>query len=191
MTVDSTTPDDWFKSSSGLAWRVVGAPIDRVPAPEDLLANLEFALRISAKIATLNEALQGALAAGSAAAERWRSSGAHPQDMNGVYQFLRKADVPGRSEVGRILRNPKPHPAPGAGTPVVYVLLRGGTIVYVGQSTDVKARVGSHRATKSFDAVELYICDSVLEAADLEAVLINQHLPQYNKRIERRNGSAA
>jgi predicted GIY-YIG superfamily endonuclease len=193
MIVDATTPDadlNWFRSSSGISWRVVGAPAERVPAPDDLLANVEHVLRVTAKIATLTDALQDAINATAVAAERWRSSGAHPRDMENVYQILRDGSVPGRGAMSPILRNPKPHPAPDAGVPVVYVLLRRGTIVYVGQSTDVKSRVSSHRRTKSFDAVELYVCDSQLEAADLEAVLIDQHRPQYNKRIERRNGAA-
>lgn len=76
------------------------------------------------------------------------------------------------------------------GVHCVYVLMQHGVVVYIGRSRNLNARLSSHRASgNKFDDWEVYPCRSADEAADLEAVLQQQHRPIRNKRTERRRAS--
>ena len=61
----------------------------------------------------------------------------------------------------------------------IYFLVKDGKIVYVGQSTNVFARVGTHKTDKDFDKAVYFECSST-ELDDLEYELINILQPQYN-----------
>lgn len=78
--------------------------------------------------------------------------------------------------------------------PTVYALRDvDGTIVYIGLTQDFRTRLISHNYTKR-DAIhswEAWACDTEAEMRDLEAILIDQHRPRLNKRVETRNGAAA
>jgi hypothetical protein len=60
-----------------------------------------------------------------------------------------------------------------------YILLDGGTIVYVGQSINLGGRVYSHLTDKLFDAVR-YLSVPRAELDDTEACLIWAFRPKYN-----------
>jgi hypothetical protein len=76
---------------------------------------------------------------------------------------------------------------PGKGTHTVYVLLRHGVCVYIGRSRNVKDRLKQHRHnSNNYDDYQIYICKSLEESKDLEAILQQQHRPIRNKRIENR-----
>ena len=62
----------------------------------------------------------------------------------------------------------------------IYFLVKDGKIVYVGQSTNIFARVGTHKTDKDFDKAVYFECPST-ELDDLEYELINILQPQYNK----------
>lgn len=70
---------------------------------------------------------------------------------------------------------------------LVYVLIKDNQIVYVGRSTDLKARLRQHRKDKTFDRFEYKICKDRHEMQDLEALLIQQFNPKYNVRVEKRS----
>lgn len=65
----------------------------------------------------------------------------------------------------------------------VYFLLRGATIVYIGQSVDVFSRVRQHRSeqAKLFDSAAFLPCDPALLDA-LESALIHLFRPHLNRR---------
>jgi len=62
----------------------------------------------------------------------------------------------------------------------VYFLIKNGSIVYVGQSTDVHARIATHRRDKEFDRVTIIWCppDSLLK---VEAKYIAKFRPVLNR----------
>jgi excinuclease UvrABC nuclease subunit len=62
----------------------------------------------------------------------------------------------------------------------IYFLLQGEKIVYIGQSTNIYARVCSHitEGKKTFDNVRVYYTNKNLDG--LERKLINHYLPLYN-----------
>ena len=62
----------------------------------------------------------------------------------------------------------------------IYFLVKDGKIVYVGQSTNIFARVGTHKTDKDFDKAIYFECPST-ELDDLEYELINILQPEYNK----------
>ena len=62
----------------------------------------------------------------------------------------------------------------------IYFLIKDKKIVYVGQSTNIFARVGAHKMDKDFDKAVYFECPST-ELDDLEYELINILQPQYNK----------
>lgn len=68
----------------------------------------------------------------------------------------------------------------------VYLLKLAGEVVYIGRSRNVRVRVKDHRRDKTFDSVEVIPVDSAHAACDLEAVLLQQHRPRLNRRIEQR-----
>lgn len=61
----------------------------------------------------------------------------------------------------------------------VYVLYRNDTVIYVGQSSDIVARVPMHYR-KQYDRVEYYPCD-VTDMDNMERRLIRKHQPEYNR----------
>lgn len=66
----------------------------------------------------------------------------------------------------------------------VYFLLRKERIVYVGQSTNVYARLGCHASTggKEFDAQHVIECE-LGELNWLEALYIVKFRPEYNRDV--------
>jgi hypothetical protein len=67
----------------------------------------------------------------------------------------------------------------------IYFLIRGGRVVYVGQSMNVLARVHTHRATKAFDAWHWIPCRrSELDA--MERAYIDALVPELNRDGETR-----
>lgn len=62
----------------------------------------------------------------------------------------------------------------------VYLLKRGGTVVYVGQSEHIGRRLGAHFGTKDFDAIVLIPTDDETDLDRLESELIIQHRPELN-----------
>jgi excinuclease ABC subunit C len=81
--------------------------------------------------------------------------------------------------------------------PGVYLMKdRRGTIIYIGKSVDLRARVRSYfnggdprpfvqHLPKVLGDIEILVTDSGEEALRLEAALIRQHLPRYNIAIKR------
>lgn len=66
----------------------------------------------------------------------------------------------------------------------IYFLLEGETIVYVGQTVNLKSRLKEHSKNKTFDRVEYFFTSKTKPETDLlEAVLILKHLPKYNKSL--------
>lgn len=64
----------------------------------------------------------------------------------------------------------------------VYALKRSGTIVYIGSTSNMQARVRTHSATKNFDEVqELSAHAHVADARAIEQDLIREHNPEYNQ----------
>lgn len=75
----------------------------------------------------------------------------------------------------------------GSGIECVYALIEAGEVVYVGISRNVSQRFKAHRRSgNTFDEWEIYPCENRKAARDLEAVLIQQHRPARNVRVERR-----
>jgi hypothetical protein len=66
--------------------------------------------------------------------------------------------------------------------PGVYLLLRSGEVVYVGQSVNPMRRVGEHLLDKRFDSFA-FIPTPVDDLLSSEAAYINRFCPEYN--IER------
>jgi len=62
----------------------------------------------------------------------------------------------------------------------IYFLVKDEKIVYVGQSTNIFARVGTHKMDKDFDKAVYFECPST-ELDDLEYELITVLQPKYNK----------
>lgn len=73
-----------------------------------------------------------------------------------------------------------------APTPGVYLLLdEAGAVVYVGQSADVARRLSDHRRekTKAFHSALFYLEECQKSRLRLEAILILQYLPGYNRAV--------
>ena len=70
----------------------------------------------------------------------------------------------------------------------VYLLLREGKVVYVGQSKNIYSRIQSHRSTKDFTHFRILRCHPV-RLNYWEGKLIFDYKPEYNKRgVESREG---
>lgn len=68
--------------------------------------------------------------------------------------------------------------------PVVYVLKRGGLIIYVGSSTSLAVRIRSHRsAAVSFDSVEYVAAKNRRDMLSIERALILAHRPAMNIQV--------
>lgn len=81
---------------------------------------------------------------------------------------------------------PDPQPVPKTGRCAgVYLLTNVFDLVYVGQSSDVVARLAQHRkeGQKQFDRVMYYPVETLEERLHLEAVLILYHKPRYNRGL--------
>jgi hypothetical protein len=66
----------------------------------------------------------------------------------------------------------------------IYLLLRGREVVYVGQSTNMMARIGAHLAEqkKAFDGYVLLPCEPQnLTTREVEMIIM--YLPEYNLTI--------
>src|SRR3989339_366100 len=73
----------------------------------------------------------------------------------------------------------------------IYLFKKNNTILYIGKSVNIKARVLSHIENAKIDTkesliisqtnkIEYIITDSEFKALILEAQLIQKHLPKYN-----------
>lgn len=72
-----------------------------------------------------------------------------------------------------------PPPRPGGW---VYILLLAGKVIYVGQSTDLNARIGSHVAAKSFDRIiAMPVAGNARMLNAVEGALIRHFRPPLNK----------
>lgn len=71
------------------------------------------------------------------------------------------------------------------GWPGVYLLWSEGSIVYVGQSGRCLDRVAEHRreAKKRFDKVWVLPCPDHAERLRVEAMLMLEHMPKYNRAL--------
>lgn len=68
--------------------------------------------------------------------------------------------------------------------PCVYTLFLRGEIVYVGVTRDIFYRLDQHCASgKTFDGYETMICDTELEARELEFHLVAALSPALNKSL--------
>ena len=75
---------------------------------------------------------------------------------------------------------------PSGRVPGIYLLLRRGHIVYVGQSSKLLLRIQDHKrdAKKDFDEVRYWPCDgSASFRLRLETILIATYLPRYNRGV--------
>ena len=73
------------------------------------------------------------------------------------------------------------------GIECVYALMESGKVVHVGRTRRLSHRLRVHSTNgNTFDDFEAYPCREANEAADLEAILQQQHRPVRNKRIEGR-----
>lgn len=68
---------------------------------------------------------------------------------------------------------------PGPGTPVVYYLLDGDQVVYIGATKSLRTRLNGHR-DKAWTAVRARECNSRQAADDLELVEIDRLAPALN-----------
>lgn len=78
---------------------------------------------------------------------------------------------------------PKDAFRPARGSWVVYQLLAGDTVLYIGSTGDLSARLHSHSRTKEFDGWRAALCESERQCRDLEAALIDRHRPPLNRMI--------
>lgn len=163
-----------------------------IEVPADITATVDHIVRIQLKINRLQESHRSSLAALEQAVARCpRVSPGAIADLCGS---LRDVGSKGSMILNRAVPSddrPAPavdHPRLRNGVCVVYVLLRQNVPVYVGRSRQIRNRLKRHlnEGTKLFDRAEVYLVDGPAEAADLEAVLQQQHAPQYNVRIEKR-----
>jgi hypothetical protein len=86
-----------------------------------------------------------------------------------------------------ILRKAVPFPAGISG---VYFLLRGGSVVYVGRSADIGARLGQHAKGKDFDSFAWLPCNALSAAATerqcieaLDPPLNRDHTTAFARRV--------
>lgn len=70
----------------------------------------------------------------------------------------------------------------------VYFLIKGGEIVYVGQSTNIFCRIGGHLQTKDIDGFSYIECP-VSDLDFLESVYIHKFMPRLNGRPKKASSS--
>jgi hypothetical protein len=170
--------------------------------PDDVAANIDHIKRLRSKIQSLEEIYNESADALIASIKRHRwsvdeailLSESVPRGRG--FRFMGNA-IPASGwngrQISQIIKDRRLRQEQGNqfiprhGTPCVYVLRLHGVTVYVGRSINVRERMKTHRKTgNTYDAYEIYICESKKEMIDLEAVLIQQHRPIRNRRIERR-----
>jgi hypothetical protein len=69
-------------------------------------------------------------------------------------------------------------------SPCIYFLVKKGQVVYVGQTWNIYARIGSHMKSKIFDSVSMLNVHPD-EMNNLEAAYILKFNPVYNKILPR------
>lgn len=79
------------------------------------------------------------------------------------------------------LREEDPRPAPR--TWVVYKLLAGDELLYIGSTGDFRTRLKAHERDKSFDFWHAAECASERHCRDLETALIDRYRPPLNRMI--------
>lgn len=72
---------------------------------------------------------------------------------------------------------------PPKGTWVVYQLLLGSELVYLGSTGDFLTRLKAHSRDKEFDGWRASQCDSERACRDLETALIDRYRPPLNRMI--------
>lgn len=72
---------------------------------------------------------------------------------------------------------------PPKGTWVVYRLLRGVDLLYIGSTGSFLDRVKAHARDKDFDTWEAYRCRDERHCRGLEALLIDKYRPPLNRMI--------
>lgn len=66
----------------------------------------------------------------------------------------------------------------------IYLLIKNKEIVYIGVSDYLGKRIIQHKRDKDFDVIVIIKDESLLyKKTDLEAILINLFIPNYNKQI--------
>lgn len=90
-------------------------------------------------------------------------------------------DGPGRWR-GRFPVNPD-DPRPPRGTWVVYQLLAGDDLLYIGSSGDLVVRLKAHSRDKEFDGWRAAECPTEQSCRDLETALIDRYRPPMNRVI--------
>lgn len=91
-------------------------------------------------------------------------------------------------DLGQFFTFPRSTAFAGTG---VYLLHRGGEVVYVGQAQDMRQRIGSHfgEGRKEFDGVSCIPCAA--ERLDrVESLLIERLTPEYNQCCVARSAKA-
>lgn len=66
----------------------------------------------------------------------------------------------------------------------IYKLFHNGVVVYVGQTTNIRARIINHMGYKNFDFFDFEFCEKI-NANELESELIVKYRPIYNKSLPR------
>jgi hypothetical protein len=167
----------------------------RAILPQASFDNLQHLVLLKNKIDSLTQSYEAAIVA--TGTQMFRDE-IEEDAIIGVYHFLKQNNYRNRSVLieksgynSNVLayyaRNEtKAHPRKGIHC--VYLLIKDSEVVYVGRSQNLKLRLKQHRRDKDFDRHEFYRCESIDKAKDLEAVLIQQHRPRLNQRIEKRSG---
>lgn len=167
----------------------------RAILPESSFNNLQHLALMKSKIETLTRSYKATVIASG---EQMRRDLVEEDEMIKVYLFLKYNDFLYRSlllesagyssnELAYYARSEtQQHPRKGINC--VYLLLKDNQVIYIGRSANLKSRLNQHRRDKDFDNSEFHRCDSLNQAKDLEAILIQQHRPILNQRIEKRTG---
>ena len=72
---------------------------------------------------------------------------------------------------------------PSKGTWVVYQLVDGGDLVYIGSTGQLYERLYAHARTKHFDEWRAAECEDERNCRDLETALIDRYRPRLNRMI--------
>lgn len=62
---------------------------------------------------------------------------------------------------------------------LVYLIIKGRKVVYVGHTFNLRTRLQLHKV-KDFDRVKRIQCTSKAQALDMEKKLIKKHSPEFN-----------
>lgn len=72
---------------------------------------------------------------------------------------------------------------PASGTWIVYQLLDGDSLLYIGSTGDFRTRLKAHEREKSFNSWRASRCDNEAHCRALETVLIDRYRPLLNRMI--------